>query len=237
MKVLGLIPARGGSKGVPRKNIKLLAGKPLIQYTIEAALEARLLSKVIISTDDAEIAEVAVKLGVEVPFLRPKELAEDKTPTLPAIVHALNFMEGLGEEYDAVCLLQPTSPVRQKGDIDNCILIMQEKNADSVISMAEVPTEYNPHWVYFPDKEGYYRLSTGEENPIPRRQELPPAYHREGSIYLSKTDIILNHNSLFGKKVVGYTIKNRPVINIDTLEDWAEAEKFMTNSNTSQFSS
>ena len=227
MKVLGLIPARGGSKGVPRKNIKFLAGKPLIQYTIEAARESRLLEKVIVSTEDEEIAGVARKLGAEVPFLRPKELAEDKTPTLPAIIHALNFMKSLGEEYDAVCLLQATSPVRYKGDIDNCIAIMQEKNADSVISMAEVPAEFNPHWVYFPDADGFLKLSTGEENPIPRRQDLPVSFHREGSIYLTKTDIILNQNSLFGKKLIGYTIKNRRVVNIDTMDDWAEAEKYM----------
>src|SRR6185437_13209048 len=110
MRILGIIPARGGSKGVPRKNIKLLAGKPLLAYTAEAALKVPSLSSVILSTDDPEIAETGKQLGLSVPFLRPSELAGDTTPTLPVVQHALNFLKTSGEEYDAVCLLQATNP-------------------------------------------------------------------------------------------------------------------------------
>src|SRR5438477_7168262 len=121
MRVLGLIPARGGSKGVPGKNIRMLGGKPLLQYTAESALRSARLTKTILSTDDDRIAEVGRTCGLEVPFIRPAELAEDSTPTLPVIKHALEWMEDQGMRFDAVCLLQPTSPFRKSSDIDGCI--------------------------------------------------------------------------------------------------------------------
>lgn len=227
--MLGLIPARGGSKGVPGKNIKLLAGKPLIQYTIEAAKKSNLLSKIVVSTDDNNIASICQNLGIEVPFLRPAELAQDSTPTLPVIQHVLNFLSDNGEEFDAVCLLQPTNPLRGDNDIDSCITLMQENDYDCVISVNKVPHEYNPHWVYFKSLDGLLKLSTGEETPIPRRQNLPEAWHREGSIYLTKTRVIQEQNSLFGKKVGGYELNQNVSINIDTLEDWEKAEEFFSN--------
>jgi CMP-N,N'-diacetyllegionaminic acid synthase len=227
MRILGLIPARGGSKGVPRKNIKLLAGKPLLAYTAEAALAAKRLARVILSTDDDEIAEVGKEFGVEVPFLRPAELAEDKTPTLPVVQHALSFLERQGDRFDAVCLLQPTNPLRRAGDIDACIELMEQHTADCVISVLPVPAEYNPHWVYFPSGDGILRLSTGETTPIPRRQELPPAFHREGSIYITRRDVVMNQHSLFGERVVGYEIDPALTVNIDTPDDWATAERLI----------
>src|SRR5438552_7751137 len=121
LKVIGIIPARGGSKGVPRKNIRPLAGKPLLAYTAEAALAARRLSGVLLSTDDAEIAEAGRQCGLEIPFLRPAELAQDNSPTLPVLQHAVAWLESQGRHYDAICLLQPTSPFRSRGMIDGCI--------------------------------------------------------------------------------------------------------------------
>lgn len=227
MRVLGLIPARGGSKGVPRKNIKLLAGKPLLVYTAEAALAAKRLARVVLSTDDPEIAEVGKDCGIEAPFLRPAELAEDKTPTLPVVQHALNFLERQGDRFDAVCLLQPTNPLRRAGDIDACIELMERHAADCVISVLPVPAEYNPHWVYFPGSDGSLRLSTGETTPIPRRQELPPAFHREGSIYITRCDVVMTQNSLFGARVVGYEMDPALSVNIDTLDDWKLAERLI----------
>lgn len=227
MRVLGLIPARGGSKGVPRKNIRLLSGKPLIAYTAEAALAAKRLARVILSTEDAEIAAVGQSLGVEVPFLRPSELAQDDTPTLPVVQHTLRWLEEHDSYFDAVCLLQPTCPLRRPADIDASIELLERSDADSVISVLPVPLEYNPHWVYFQDKGGWLHLSMGEDAPISRRQDLPPAFHREGSIYVSRRDIVMEQNCFYGKHLIGYPIEPQYSVNIDTEEDWARAEKLL----------
>ena len=229
LRVLGLVPARGGSKGVPRKNIKLLAGKPLLAYTAEAALAARLLTRVILSTDDEEIAEVGRACGLDVPFLRPAELAQDTTPTLPVVQHALRTLAEAGESYDAVCLLQPTNPLRLATDIDGCVALFIEQNADAVLSVLPVPAEHNPHWVYFKAEDGSLHLSTGETTPIPRRQALPPAFHREGSVYVTRTAVVLEQNSLYGTRVVGYEINPARSVNIDTPADWAEAERLLAS--------
>ena len=227
MKVLGLIPARGGSKGVPRKNIRFLAGKPLLAYTAEAALAATRLTRIVLSTDDEEIAEVGRSCGIEVPFLRAAELAEDATPTLPVVQHAVHFLESRGDRFDAICLLQPTNPLRQASDIDGCIELLERAGADTVFTMLSVPPEHNPHWVYFQNADGSLRLSTGEAAPIPRRQELPPAYHREGSVYVARRDVVMKQNSLYGAKVLGFEIERSRSVNIDTLEDWAKAETWV----------
>lgn len=228
MRVLGLIPARGGSKGVTRKNIRLLAGKPLLQYTAEAALAARQLSRVVLTTEDAEIAEVGKRCGIDVPFLRPQELAKDATPTLPVIQHALRWLANNGELFDAVCLLQPTSPFRTAETIDGCIDLFQRYDADCVVTMEAVPDKYNPHWVYFKNDRGFMQLSMGEKDPLPSRQVLPPAYHREGSVYVVRCAAILDQNSLYGEKVVGYILAGSNSLNIDTMEDWVRAESILS---------
>ncbi len=224
LRVLGLVPARGGSKGVPRKNIKLLNGKPLLAYTAETALAARHLARVVLSTDDAEIAAVGRACGLAVPFMRPAELAQDHTPTLPVVQHALQWLEARGEHYEAVCLLQPTSPLRRAEDIDGCIELLAEQRADAVVTILPVPLEYNPHWVYFQDNEGALHLSMGETIPIPRRQDLPPAFHREGSIYVTRRAVIMEQNSFYGQHLLGYPVDPQYCVNIDDEEDWAKAE-------------
>lgn len=227
IRVLGLIPARGGSKGVPGKNIKLLAGKPLLAYTAAAALAAQHLSRVVLSTDDEQIAAVGRACGIEVPFLRPAELAQDHSPTLPVVQHALRTLEAAGEQFDAVCLLQPTNPLRRAVDIDACITLFAREQADSVVTVLPVPAEYNPHWVYFRAADGSLRLSTGESTPIPRRQALPPAFHREGSVYVTRRDVILEENSLYGQRVLGVELDPARSVNIDTPDDWAHAEALL----------
>jgi CMP-N-acetylneuraminic acid synthetase len=227
MRVIGVIPARGGSKGVPRKNIRLLAGKPLLAYTAEAALASRRLSRVILSTDDEEIARIGRELGLETPFLRPATLARDETPMLPVVQHAVRFIEESGERFDAVCLLQPTNPLRTAGDIDACIRLLDDRRCDAVVTMLAVPAEFNPHWVYFPDDEGWLRLSTGEPAPIPRRQELPPAFHREGSVYVTRRDVLMEQNSFYGSRLLGYAMDADRSVNIDDHEDWERAEKLI----------
>lgn len=224
MKVLGIIPARGGSKGVPRKNIRLLHGKPLLVYTAEAGLGSKRLSRVILSTEDDEIADIGRTCGLDVPFIRPNELAMDSSPTLPVVKHAVKWLEALGETFDAVCLLQPTSPLRRSVDIDNCIELLERRGADSVISVRPVPNEYNPKWVYWQDESGSLSISVGDKNPVTRRQDLPPAYHRDGSVYVTRTAVVVDGDSLYGDSVVGYNIPLEFSLNIDTEADWREAE-------------
>lgn len=223
MRVLGIVPARGGSKGVPRKNIQLVNGKPLLQYTAEAALQTKRLSRVILTTDDEEIADIGRRCGLEVLFLRPPELAADDTPTLPVLQHAVRWLEERGDHYRSVCLLQPTNPVRSPDDIDACIALLESKSTDSVITVRRVPDEYNPHWVYFEDGKGCLHLSTGSGTPITRRQALPPAYHRDGAVYVMRRDVLMVENSLYGKRVRGYAINSDCWVNIDTPEDLEQA--------------
>jgi CMP-N,N'-diacetyllegionaminic acid synthase len=130
MRVLGIIPARGGSKGIPRKNVRQLCGKPLLQYTAESAQAAKLLSRIVLSTEDVEIAELGKRFGVDVPFMRPVELAQDDTPTLPVVQHVLKRLEEQNDRFDAVCLLQPTNPLRRPADIDACIEMLGRKQVD-----------------------------------------------------------------------------------------------------------
>lgn len=223
MNVLGLVPARGGSKGIPRKNIKLLCGKPLLQYTAESALRARGLSKVILSTEDEEIADLGRNFGLQVPFLRPAELAEDTAPMLPVVQHALRWMESRGESFDAVCLLQPTNPLRRSEDIDSCIDLLEKSDADAAVTVLEVPAEYNPHWVYFKREDETLHLSMGGQNPITRRQDLPKAFHREGSVYVTRRQVIVENNSLYGNRLAGYLIDRSRSVNIDDSKDWERA--------------
>lgn len=227
MKILGLIPARGGSKGVPGKNIKSLCGKPLLQYTWESAKESRLLAKTILSSDDKNIIEIAENFGLHSAFVRPAEFAKDTTPSIEVIKHAIQFFQEKGEIFDAVCLLQPTTPLRSHDLIDFCIEKFIEGNYDSLITVREVPEEYNPHWV-FEEKQGSLKIATGENEIIPRRQELPKSYFRDGAIYLTKVDVILNQNSLFGNKIGFYNTENTRYVNIDTPEDWEKAEKIIS---------
>lgn len=230
LRVLGLIPARGGSKGVPRKNLKLLCGKPLLQYTAESALGARRLSRIILSTEDEEIAEAGRRCGLEVPFLRPAELARDETPMLPVVIHAMQFLESTalgGDRFDALCLLQPTNPLRRPEEIDGCINLLEKTDADAVVTILPVPTEFNPHWVYFEAADGGLRLSTGEATPIPRRQELPPAFHREGSIYVTRRDVLMERKSFYGDRLVGYPMDAARSVNIDTMGDWERAVRLL----------
>ena len=226
MRILAIIPARGGSKGVPNKNIKLLGGKPLLQYTSDIALQSKILDKVVLSSDSDMIIQIAMNLGVEAPFKRPDSLAEDTTPTLPVIQHVLHFYENKGEFFDAVCLLQVTSPFRTVSFLDEAISTFINCKTDSLISVQSVPDEYNPHWTFEENEDGYLSIATGESQIIPRRQELPRAYHRDGSIYLTKTSVI-KQNSLYGSSIAYIKSPKESAINIDTLEDWERAEKYI----------
>jgi len=227
MKILGIIPARGGSKGVPNKNIKLLGNKPLLQYTADVALQSKFLSKVILSSDDDGIITIGNYLGLEVPFKRPSNLAEDKSPTLPVILHALSHYESIGETFDAVCLLQVTSPFRTVEFLDNAISTFINKNTDSLISVLEVPHEFNPHWTFEVVNNDTLQIATGEKTIISRRQELPTAYHRDGSIYITKVSVLKEQNSLYGESISYINSPKERYVNIDTMVDWKKAEQMV----------
>ena len=224
MRILGIIPARGGSKGIPKKNIKLLNGKPLLAYTAEVALRSRLLSEVIVSTDDDDIMSVAKKLGVKVPFKRPVELARDDTPTIEVIFHALKWYEDQNINFDAVCLLQVTYPFRTLTFLNEAIQKFSSSDCDSLISVQKVPHIYNPHWVFEANNNGNLYLATGESEIISRRQELPDAYHRDGSIYLTSTKTLMEKHSLYGRAIGFIESPIEGYVNIDTIEDWKKAE-------------
>lgn len=231
MNILGIIPARGGSKGVPNKNIKLLNGKPLIAYTSEIALASKQLSKVIISSDSQEIIEVARDLKLEAPFVRPTHLAEDNTPTLPVVLHALDFYEKQDVYFDAVCLLQATTPFRTVAFLDDAIQKFKKAATDSLISVLEIPHEYNPHWAFTKKDTNTLKIATGEKEIITRRQELPKAFHRDGSIYITRTNILKERRSLFGDTIAYIESSRERYVNIDTLSDWKRAEGLAINFN------
>ena len=227
MKILAIIPVRGGSKGVPGKNIKLLNGKPLLAYTSEIALQSKHLNEVIVSTDDNQIAEVAKSLSLTVPFLRPMELAQDATPTIDVIIHALLWYQNQNIFFDAVCLLQVTSPFRTLTFLDEAIEKFISSGCDSLISVQKVPHEYNPHWTFEVNSEGNLKIATGENEIIPRRQELPVAYHRDGSIYITKTEVLLGAHSLYGKSTAFIESDASFYVNIDTMEDWKRSDQMI----------
>jgi CMP-N-acetylneuraminic acid synthetase len=229
MRILGLIPARKGSKGVPDKNIKLLAGKPLLQYTSDMAIKSNLFSKVVLSTDSEKYRKIGISLGLSVPFLRPENLSTDSAPTIDVIIHTLNYFENIGEYFDAVCLLQTTSPFRSKETLNMAVEKFINEDTDSLISACKVPLEFNPHWTFKQNAKGLLDLTTGENNIISRRQDLPEVYHRDGSIYITKTSVLKNQHSLYGNSISYIETDSKSNINIDSMKDWNRAEEYVKN--------
>ncbi|MYM60754.1 acylneuraminate cytidylyltransferase family protein [Vibrio sp. OCN044] len=217
MDILGIIPARGGSKGIPKKNIKLLKGKPLIFYTIEAAKNSNL-SRVVVSTDCNEIAEVSANYGVEV-IKRPAELAKDETPTLPVLQHAVNKM---ADNFDAVMTLQPTSPLRNQADINEAIATYSaDIEVDSLVSVVEVPHIYMPEKLM--ELDGNY-LKINEK--IKRRQEVSTKYARNGAaIYITRKERLNDY--ILGGKILPYFMTKLNSFDIDDYEDWEIIERLI----------
>jgi CMP-N-acetylneuraminic acid synthetase len=218
---------RGGSKGIPGKNKKLLGNKPLMQYTIEAALKSKRISDVVVSTEDTILAQMASDLGAEVPFVRPEALAKDTTPSIEVVIHALEQLKTLGRNYDAVCLLQVTTPFRTARHIDQAIETFQYERHEALVSIQKVPHVYNPHWVFFKDDRGALTIATGDKSIIKRRQDLPDAYIRDGAIYLTKIDLILEQQSFYGTALGFIELNDYQNINLDTEADWQLAEHLL----------
>jgi CMP-N,N'-diacetyllegionaminic acid synthase len=221
--VLGVIPARGGSKGIPDKNIRELHGKPLIAYAIEAALESRNLGRVVVSTDSPRIAEIARDLGAEVPFLRPSSLAADDTPMLPVLGHAIETLNSIGDQLDTVVCLQPTSPLRKTRHIDEAIDLFRTRSCPALVSVC--PVRESPHWMLEVD-DGIGRpfLEGGWEGHS--RQLLPALFRLNGAIYVFSLDTVVTRRTL-PDEVCVYEMDAISSIDIDSEIDWALASALM----------
>jgi CMP-N,N'-diacetyllegionaminic acid synthase len=216
MRVLGVIPARGGSKGIARKNLAALAGRPLLAYTADAVRACRRLTRTVVSTDDEGIATAAQELGLEVPFMRPAALAADDTPMLPVVQHALRAMHGDGA-YDAVVLLQPTSPLRRGEHIDAAIDLLESSGADSIVTVVEVPHQYSPASVLRID-DG--RLRPFQDGPKPtRRQDKPRLYARNGPAVIAVKAAVVEAGSLYGDDSRPLVMPMRDSHDIDSADD------------------
>lgn len=215
MRILAIIPARGGSKGIPHKNIVNLNGKPLIAYSIQTALNSKVFDRVVVSTDSRKIARVSKSLGAEVPFLRPPHLAQDQTPGISPILHALRWLEKK-EAYhpDYVMCLQPTSPLRITEDIKKATRLARRKRADSVISVS--PARQHPYWMKKIDKKGKCSDLIFLNRPLLRRQSLPPVYALNGSIYLARREVLLHHRTWYTKRTYAYVMPYERSLDIDT---------------------
>lgn len=218
---LFIIPARGGSKGVLRKNIRDLAGKPLIAWTIEEAKKSKFADRIILSSEDAEIIQVAKHYGCEVPFIRPKELAQDCTPGIDIVLHAIEQCPG----YEYVVLLQPTSPLRTVDDIDGCIQFFLDNHADSSVTLKEV--DESPYWMYTKNDEGQLTNLIKQDLLITRRQDLPKVYALNGAVYVAKTEFIKTHKSFLTESTSGYVMPKERSYDIDTMKDFRICEEIL----------
>lgn len=218
MKLLAIIPARGGSKGIPRKNIKPLYGKPLIGWSIDAAKKSKFVERVVVSTEDDEIAKIACELGAETPFMRPQGLAEDDTPGIAPVLHAIENLT----EFDWVVLLQPTSPLRTAEDIDGIVRFCIDKKAPSAVSVCEVCK--HPYWMFLRDELERLQPMFPQEVESLQRQDLPQAYVLNGALYLARIDWLKEYKKFIRPETLGYVMSQHSSTDIDSTLDWHWAE-------------
>jgi N-acylneuraminate cytidylyltransferase len=225
--ILGVIPARGGSKSVPRKNLALLNGKPMFYYTIEAAQQSKKLTHFVVSSEDEEIIRVAQSFGAPAPFVRPAELATDEAPSLPVVQHAVREIESReGVAFDYVVLLQATSPLRNGADIDAALEKLIETGADSVVSVVRV-AHHHPARMRFIENDLLVQLPMGEQKEMQRRQDLPPVYIRNGAIFATRRSVVMEQNSMLGKVSRPYVMPESRSANVDTKFDFLVVEVMM----------
>jgi CMP-N-acetylneuraminic acid synthetase len=224
--VVAIVPARGGSKGVPGKNLRLLAGRPLIEYAARAAAASGVIDRIVLSTDSPEIADVGRRAGVEVPFLRPATLAADDTPMLPVLQHALDALGRSGWTPDIVVLLQPTSPLRTGLHICTAVTMLRDTRADSVVTVVELPRHLSPDYVM--------RIEGGRLVPflsdgarVTRRQDARQAYSREGTVYACWRATIERFGSIYGEDCRPLQIAPDESLSIDSPADWDAAERLL----------
>ena len=223
MNTLGLVPARAGSKGVPDKNIRPLAGRPLLEYTARAASESGVLDRVVLSTDSPRIAEAGRRAGLEVPFTRPAALAEDDTPMLPVVQHAVDALIAAGWTADVIVLLQPTSPLRRPSHIRDAVALLHRTGADSVVSVVELPRHLSPDYVMRID-QGVLRPFLPEGEGVTRRQDARPAYSRDGTVYVFRRATLERFGNIYGESCRPLLVHPADSLSIDSPADWAAAE-------------
>lgn len=221
---LAIIPARGGSKGLPGKNIIDLGGKPLMAWSIDAALHSKYIKKTVVSSDSEEILGIAKKFGAEA-IKRPDELANDTASSEPLITHVIDKLQKNNESYDFIVLLQPTSPLRDGNDIDMSIELMLQKGADALISMSE--PEHSPYKAFKENTDGYIEGLIDNKSPFMRRQDLPQVYMPNGAIYIVKTNVFMQCGKLFTSKTVPFLMSIQKSIDVDTKEDLEKIKLLM----------
>jgi CMP-N-acetylneuraminic acid synthetase len=224
--VLALIPARGGSKGLPGKNIRPLAGRSLVARAGAVARESGVVDRVVLSTDANDIAEEGRRAGIEVPFMRPDALARDDTPMLPVILHALDALEAEQWHADIVLLLQPTSPLRQPAHLRSAVTMLRDSRADSVVSVVELPRHMSPDYV-MQIADGALKPFLPEGARTTRRQDARPAYVRDGTVYAFWRDTLERFGSIYGERCLPLVLRPEESVTIDTPGDWAAAERML----------
>ena len=221
-RILGVIIARGGSKGLPRKNLRLAGGKPLIAWTIEVGKKSKYLDRLILTSEDAEIIEVAKKWGCDVPFVRPMRLADDNVPGVDTVVHAIQELPG----YDYVVMLQPTSPLRTVDDLDDCIAHTLAKGANVCASVTD--PEKPPHWIFRMDEKNILHPIIEGANSLPQyRQILPKAYLLNGAMFVARCSWLLEHKKFLTDETLGYFMPRYRSLDIDTDMDWLMLEALL----------
>lgn len=218
-RVLAIVPARGGSKGLPGKNIKPLHGKPLLAYTLEAAQQSRYIDRIVVSTDSERIADVAKSWGLEVPFLRPALLATDKAATMDVISHVIGTLQ---ETYDILVVLQPTSPLRTKADIDGSLELLQEKEGNAILSVVEV--DHPVEWANVLPEDNRMDDFIPSEIRFTPRQELPKRYRLNGAVYVARSDYLMEHHNYFYNGCYAYVMPKERSVDIDDEFDLLFAE-------------
>jgi len=216
--VLAIVPARGGSKGIPRKNLRTIGGKPLIFWTIEAARRSGYIDKLVVSSEDAEIIAAARSLGCDVPFVRPADLARDETPGIAPVIHALSVLP----DFDVVVLLQPTSPLRSTTDIDGCIEGCAHGNVNACVSVTQA--KESPYWMFTLDSLGSLLPMLAQSQIPDRRQDLPPVYVLNGAVYVARCAWLKETHSFLTPETRGYVMPEERSIDIDTPQDLELAE-------------
>lgn len=224
---LAIIPARGGSKGLPKKNIKDLCGKPLIAWSIESGLQSKYIDEVMVTTDSQEIAEISKKYGANVPFLRPDELASDTATSFDAIKHTIEFYKNeLKKDFDYVVLLEPTSPLRSVKDVDGAIEKLLDSSADAIVGICKTEGQ-NPAFLVNKNEDDFISGYNNIDMKVLRRQDIKDVYFFEGSVYISKTDILLEKETFYHENTLGYEFPKYKSLEIDDMDDFIMIESIM----------
>jgi CMP-N-acetylneuraminic acid synthetase len=223
-RVLAIVPARGGSKGVPGKNVRKLAGRTLLDYAALAARDSGVIDRIVLSTDSDEIADAGRRAGMEVPFMRPAALAQDDTPMLPVIQHAIETLAADGWTTDVIVLLQPTSPLRRPSHVRDAVKMLHESKADSVVTVIELPRHLSPDYVMRID-DGVLRPFLDDGARVTRRQDARPAYSREGTVYACWRATVERFGNIYGERCQPLMVDAADSLSIDSPADWAEAER------------